>query len=154
MGDPCYMEFQVADEERYANLVSVIDALKAEKQSGSLRPDPKWLAYFNDKARAHFWWPSPAEAEEHSRRWFATPLPERWTDESLKTPWDFDSLIDAFGNGEYDLLGIRRMGQVARLEFEPQAFPYGGTGCMQAIIEAFDFEVVLISDGSQPPYTP
>ena len=35
-----------------------------------------------------------------------------------------------------------------------QAFPFGGVGCMQALIEACDCRVTKIEDGSQPPYKP
>jgi len=154
MAGNCYVEFRADDEGRFARLVAVVDALRADKQAGVLTPGPKWRAYFDERALAHFWWPTAAEAEEHARRWFATPVPERFTDPSLVTPWEFDSLIDAFANGEYELVGVRRSGEHGRIEFCPYAFPYGGTGCMQALAEAFGFEVLEIDDGSQPPYAP
>jgi hypothetical protein len=83
--------------------------------------------------------------KDWERRWFSTPVPERFTDTSLETPWDFGSMIDAFRNGEYDLLGCRRLTATAgRLEFDPHAWPYGGTGCMRALIEAFGHRVVRV----------
>lgn len=150
MVENCYVEFRADDEARYSRLVAVVDALRADKQAGELTPGPKWRAYFDEQALSHFWWPTPAEAKEHSGRWFAIPVPERLTDPSLETPWDFDSLIDAFANGEYELVGVRRNGEHARIEFSPDAFPYGGSGCMQRLIEAFGFTVLKIDDGSQP----
>jgi hypothetical protein len=65
----------------------------------------------------------------------------------LQTPWDFDSLIDAFANGEYELLGIRRLGEHAPLEFEPATFPYGGVNCMTALVEALEGPITMIDDG-------
>lgn len=51
-------------------------------------------------------------------------------------------MIDAFRNGDYDLLGCRRASlRIGRLAFEPFGWPYGGTGCMRALIEAFGHRV-------------
>ncbi|MBW4472219.1 MAG: hypothetical protein KME45_17710 [Stenomitos rutilans HA7619-LM2] len=56
-------------------------------------------------------------------------------------------MIEAFENGEYELLGRRRLShQIARLEFSSYSSPYGGTGCMQALIEAFGHQVTSILD--------
>ncbi|MBI5761003.1 MAG: hypothetical protein HZA46_20965 [Planctomycetales bacterium] len=56
----------------------------------------------------------------------------------MKTPWDFESMIDAFRNGEYNLLRVIRASEnTGALQFEALACPYGGTGCMHALIECF-----------------
>lgn len=155
MSAPCYVELSVDDEGRLAALIAVVEALRRDKEAGALdAEDPKWRTFFDERALAHFWWPTEEEAAEWQRRWFATPVETRFTDPSLEHPWDFESLLDAFANGEYQLLGVRRTGDRARLEFDPHAYPYGGTGCMQALIEAFDLRVLEIDDGSQPPYRP
>jgi hypothetical protein len=154
MSEPCYVEFSLHDESRLQAVTAIVDELRRDKEAGTLEPGPKWRPLFDERALAHFWSPTATELDDWRRRWESTPLPNRWTDPALETPWDFDSLIDAFANGEYRLLGIRRYGDSARLEFEPDAFPYGGVGCMQALIEAFDFSVTEIDDGSQPPYKP
>ena len=44
------------------------------------------------------------------RRWQSTPVPQRFTDPSLKTPWTLESMIDAFRNGD-DLLGCERLSE-------------------------------------------
>jgi hypothetical protein len=154
VSEPCFVEFAIHDAERLERLTAIVDELRLDKAAGTLEPGPKWRPMFDDRALAHFWWPTPSELDDWRRRWEATPLPGRWADPSLQRPWDFDSLIEAFANGEYQILGIRRQGGTGRLEFEPDAFPYGGTGCMQALVEAFDFVVTTIDDGSQPPYRP
>jgi hypothetical protein len=137
-----YVEFAVHDCQRFGALEKVFTALKASKESGSFAGKDYWLSFFDKEAVSHFWWPTPAEREEWKRRWFSTPTPQRWTDPSLKRPWDFESMIDAFKNGEYELLSCDLLnGKVGRLCFDPQAHPYGGTGCMKALIESFGFEV-------------
>jgi hypothetical protein len=51
-------------------------------------------------------------------------------------------MTDALKNGDYELLGCRKISDdVGRFEFEPRGYPYGGTGCMKALIEAFDHRV-------------
>ena len=67
------------------------------------------------------------------RRWQSTPVPQRFTGPSLKTPWTLESMIDAFRNGD-DLLGYERLSEcVGRLSFDS----YGGTDCMRAVVESF-----------------
>jgi hypothetical protein len=51
-------------------------------------------------------------------------------------------MIDALKNGEYELLGCEKISdRVGRFGFDPHCNPYGGTGCMRALIEAFDHRV-------------
>jgi hypothetical protein len=140
-----FVEFEIASEGRYRQLVMVVEALRQAKQSDEWRDDGYWLAFFDQEARSHFWWPTPAEEQEWQRRWFSTPVPERFTDPSLEHPWAFDGMIDAFRDGEYDLLGCRKVSDgVGRLEFAPHAWPYGGPDCMEALIEAFGHRVTRV----------
>jgi hypothetical protein len=137
-----FVEFEVADEDRFRRLVAVFDALRAAKVADEWRDDDYWLAFFDAEARSHFWWPTAAEQDDWNRRWFSTPVPQRFTDPSLVTPWDFGSLIDAFRNGDYELLGCEQVSERAgRLFFDPHGWPYGGTGCMRALVEAFGHRV-------------
>ena len=73
------------------------------------------------------------------------PVDVRLRDPSFRPPaWDFRSLIEAFRNGDYDLLGCQRASsETGRLAFEPFGWPYGGTGCMRALIEAFGHRVTI-----------
>jgi hypothetical protein len=137
-----FVEFEVADDDRFRRLKSVFDALREAKQSDDWHDDGYWLTFFDADARAHFWWPTPAELEAWTRRWMATPVPQRFTDPSLDHAWDFESMIEAFRNGEYDLLECQRTPtHVGRLTFDPHAWPYGGARCMRALIEAFGHRV-------------
>ena len=136
--------FRISSDERFAKLVNVFEALReAEKGGNSPAPDDAyWRQFFDEGALAHFWWPTPEELADWERRWFSTPVARRWIDPSLQTPWAFDSMIEAFYNGEYELLSCERVSDSeGRLTFDPQAWPFGGTGCMKALVEAFDCEV-------------
>jgi hypothetical protein len=141
------IEYEIASDDRFHRLVTAFDALRRAKQSGDWHDDDYWLALFDQEARSHFWWPTAEEREDWARRRFYTPVPERFTDPSLKTPWDFGSMIDALRNGEYDLLGCRIVAErVGRLEFGPHAWPYGGTGCLRALVEAFGHRVIRVRE--------
>jgi hypothetical protein len=71
------------------------------------------------------------------------------TDKTSGLTWDFDSLIHAFVNGEYNLLSCEMMQNgKARLNIYSLAYPYGGVGCMVALVEAFGGVVTGINDGT------
>lgn len=103
----CFVEFKVDEKKRFDALCRVFYEIKKDKDGDSFRDDEDWLAFFDDEALSHFWWPTQEERAEWVRRWDATPVPQRWTDPRLKTPWDFDSMFDAFKNGDYELISCR-----------------------------------------------
>ncbi len=137
-----YVEFYADDEDRLDKLEAIVAALAEGKETDNWQDDAYWLDFFDEAARAHFWWPTKTEMEDWSRRWFATPVEQRHADPSLKTGWTFGSMIDAFYNGEYRLFPLRRLGEgIARIEYQPFGGPYGGNECMVTLIEAFCFQV-------------
>ncbi|MEH2393197.1 MAG: hypothetical protein V7K21_16610 [Nostoc sp.] len=145
----CFVEFQVDDFTRFNALCEVFNEIKKDKDNNYWRNEEDWLIFFDRKALSNFWWPSEEEKTEHYRRWFATPVEQRWTDPSLKTPWDFESMFDAFENGEYQLISCSMVSaDRARLEFEPFSYPYGGIGAIQALVESFDFVILAEDDGT------
>ncbi len=57
--------------------------------------------------------------------------------------------MDAFVNGEYNLVSCELTDDgTARLNFDTLAYPYGGVGCMVALVEAFGGVVTGIEDGT------
>ncbi len=137
--DDSHLDFELADDERFLMLQSAFDALRNAKAGDFTDPDDEyWLTLFDETALKHFWWPTPDDVADWQRRWESTPVPERFTDPSLKTPWQFTSMLDAFCNGDYTLIAIDRTSSTTgRLRFDPLAYPYGGTGCMHALVECF-----------------
>ena len=137
--DDSYLDFALSDAERFSKLQIVFAALKNAKSADTIDPDDdSWLGLFDDSAREYFWWPTPEEVADWQRRWESTPVPQRFTDPSLVTPWDFSSMIEAFKNGEYELVALdRTTDTTGRLTFNPLAWPFGGTNCMRALIESF-----------------
>jgi hypothetical protein len=142
-----YVEFEIASEEQLDKLSEVFAALVAAKTGDDWKDDPYWLVFFDDAAKRNFWWPTDAVLKDWGRRWSSTPLETRWTDPSLRTKWLFGSLIDAFCNGEYDLLGCRQTSDGrGRIEFDPYGWPYGGTECMRVLAESFGHRVVDVRE--------
>ncbi|MDP9317386.1 MAG: YlbF family regulator [Chloroflexota bacterium] len=130
-----YIEFAVQNTERFAALQAAFNRIKADKDAARFVDDIEYLQFFDEQARAYFGWFTEEENAAWLAQWDATPVETRWTDESLKRPWSFGSMIDAFRDGEYELLECQMIAPgIARLTFSAWAFPYGGTGPMQALL--------------------
>jgi hypothetical protein len=150
-----YVEFAFTDKKRFENLQKIFNKLKSDKDEERIGDDEEYLALFDEETRKYFCWSTPEEDALWSERWFATPIEIRWADPSLDRGWDFGSMIDAFRNGEYTLLSCEmKSSNIARLNFYALAYPYGGTGCMEALVESFGFKVMMINDGCSPPHLP
>lgn len=55
-------------------------------------------------------------------------------------------MIDAFYNGDYDLIAIdRTWDSTARVRFVPFAWPIGGTGCMKALMKTLEGQITAES---------
>jgi hypothetical protein len=144
-----FVEFTVDDVARFERLRGVFELLKSDKAAGEFREGTEYRRLFTEAELSRFWWPTPTELEDWKRRWFATPVESRFSDPALETPWTFKSLLYAFENGEYSLAACRMTeARRARLEFEIEAFPFGGTACMEGLIEAFGFTVLGVDDGT------
>jgi hypothetical protein len=134
--------FQLASEERFNRLATFVRALAQAKVEDDFHDDAYWEAMLDDGARATFWWPTAAEVQDWECRWFSTPVERRCAEPELRTPWMFGSLIDAVERGEFEQLACRRTEGGGVLEFQPYAWPFGGTGWMHALIEAFGGRVI------------
>jgi hypothetical protein len=93
--------------------------------------------------------PSPQERRDWLGVRRNTPITVTPTERTSGRRWDLLAMIDAFADGEYELRSCEMVGDGrARLEFDSFAYPYGGVGCMVALVEAFGFRVVGIDDGT------
>lgn len=150
--NPLAVEFEITNPTRFEPLRVVFEAIRKAKSADSFTDDhDEWGAYFDGAARSFFRWTTPEEDELWEQRWFATPLPQRWTDPSLRRGWSVFAMIEAFRNGEYDLGACERLGETTgRLTFFEHSFPFGGTGCMRALIESFGHRVTKDWDDETP----
>src|SRR3954471_17755425 len=106
-----YVEFRIESQAGFEKLAALYAALQEAKASDHWKNDEYWLTFVDEEARKHFWWPTEAESEEWRKRWFSTPIDKRLSDPSLQTKWDYLSMIEAFRDGDYELLACRRSSQ-------------------------------------------
>jgi hypothetical protein len=146
-----FVEFAVHDPERFRALQRVFQALKKDKDAARFRNPDEWLGVVTDEVKARFAGADERAREAHDLAKEIDPRPIRITptSETLGLRWDFFSMIDAFENGEYELRSCEMVGaSVARWSVYALAYPYGGVGCMVALIEAHGFRVTGIDDGT------
>lgn len=132
-----YFEFAIKDEANFHRMKEFFYALKVEKEQGTIDCcDTKWMDFFKEDVLQRFWWPTEEELQYFSELWMNTPPEKRLIEPKLQHPWDFESMIDAFANGEYKLISCEKISSgKGRMEFYPYAWPYGGNDVFRALIE-------------------
>ena len=107
------------------------------------------LDLFDTESRSHFYWPPDDVRRQRLEDLRTRVVLETPTEQATGLTWDFDSFVDAFLNGEYNLLSCEKIHDgKGRLNFYSLAYPYGGVGCMVALVEAFGGIVTGINDGT------
>lgn len=144
-----FVEFSISSPERFAALRRVFAELKRDKDAEDWRSNEELLKVFDAEALSHFYWPPDDVRRQRLEDLRTRPIIETPTEQATGLTWDFDSLMDAFVNGEYNLLSCEMVDdRKARLNFYALAYPYGGVGCMVALVEAFSGVVTGIEDGT------
>ena len=163
----CYIEFLQKDEVSLGRTIELFGMIRDEKnldlESESNESDEivteiddtVFINYLTEAERAYFWNFSAEESQEYSDERFATPVEIRHSSQWLHPQWHLESMLDAFWNGDYDLIAIQEENNRYYLTFDPHGYPYGGTGCMVALLECFSNQVIGIDDGTgYREYTP
>jgi hypothetical protein len=129
------IHFEQLPTENIPKLKALFSLLKQQKDADALEGEDirRLLGSVVDEK---FWHPTEEERQDWQRRWDSTPVEKRFTDPSLKTPWDFDSWVDALENAEiqYLRLSIEQDGHGV-LEFDQLACPSGGIESSEEIIK-------------------
>lgn len=146
--DYCYVEFESNGEKALQRLTEFFDFVKAAKDSDKPADESQLAAYLTDAERTYFSNLTEEQSAEWNEYWFSTPLPKRHSPEMPTPGWDFESMLDAFWNGDYDLIAIRPGATRHVLEFNPHGYPYGGTGSLVAMVQCFGHRVVGVEDGT------
>ncbi len=150
--DHFYLEFVVNDLDRFQMLKNVFYALQKAKREDLIDSDDQnWLKFFDKQALENFWFPTKEEVKRYNEDNSRPPTflsrilvllgIKRKTRPNDK--WLFDSMIYMIDQCEYDLTSCELIGgtKTASLRFNPLAGPYGGTGALRCLIEAFGFTV-------------
>ena len=144
-----FVEFAIMGEAAFNRLAAVTAELLKQKTGEGTRDEDYWLPYFDESDRAEFWWATESEMELWNKFWFSTPLPDRHSPQMPTTPWDFGSMIDAIMDGEYDLVGVRKLTpEQARFELDPHAYPYGGIDAVRVLVRSFGHTITGFDDGT------
>ena len=144
-----FIEFSVRSPERFSALQRAFTEIKLDKDANHWREANEMLKCFDVESLRHFHWPEDDERLKRLEDLRTRPVIVTPTEHSTGLTWDFDSLMHAFINGEYNLLSCEMSeGGKARLNFYSLAYPYGGVGCMVALVEAFGCVVTGINDGT------
>jgi len=144
-----YVDFTISAPDRFAALKRAFDVFKHDKDAEDWRSNEELIEFFDEESLAKFYWPPDDVRQKRIQDLRTRPVAITPTDQTAGLEWEFDSLIEAFVNGEYNLISCELVqGNHARLSFNSLAYPYGGVGCMVALIEAFDGVVTGIEDGT------
>jgi hypothetical protein len=144
----CYVEFNPKDSISLRRSIDFFELIKSSKNQDE-PPDEAQLANFlSDAEQSYFWNPTPQEQAAWSKEWFSTPIPIRHSPQMLLPEWQFGSMLEAFWQGDYALGSIQDNARQYVLTFSPNGYPFGGTGCMVAMLESFGHEVTGIEDGT------
>ncbi|WP_425617383.1 hypothetical protein NA78x_001058 [Anatilimnocola sp. NA78] len=143
-----YIDFSIP-AARFAPLQRAFAELKRNKDVDDWRSNEELLEFFDAESLGSFVWLQDDRRRQRLEDLRTRPILLTPTNQAVGAKWDFDSLIDSFVNGEYELLNCERSADGdARLKFNAWAYPYGGVGCLVALIEAFDGVVTGIEDGT------
>lgn len=144
----CAITFQPQDHSSLARTNEFFQMVKAAKASGDTEDTAAFESYLNDQERHYFWHPTPDEMAQWNMEWNATPVNVRLSPSMPTPPWDFESMLASLWDGEYDLIEVHAYEGHHLMSFEPHAYPFGGTGCMVAMLECFGNTVIGIDDGT------
>ena len=161
-----YIEFEIGDNNRFADLQKMFAKLKevkndliqdvylTEKQTSSDYVDPvdkfQWRDYLDDEAIEWFNDTFDFNSEEGIIYWKLLELTEpeiRFQHPFFKTPgnWYFESMLDAIFNGDYSLISLVKEGDSGCLYYNPRAYPFGGSGSLIELIESFGNKITYDS---------
>lgn len=143
-----YLEFIVNDQDRFRMLQKIFYELQKTKQTDSIDYEDEilWLKFFDKKALEHFWWPTEEQLKKlkdaEKSKTSGRALSEL-SNQISGGKWTFDSMFYILDQSEYNLISCELIPntKTARLEFNPLAHPYGGTGSLKCLIESFGFKV-------------
>lgn len=144
--DFCSIEFAAINAEALTRTRTLFEQVRLSKEKGQPLGDAAFSSALSDAERSFFWTPSKEERAEWNAVWFATPVPERHR--MPRPQWDMGSMLDSLADGEYVLIGIEERDGSQHLLFDPQAYPFGGTGCMTAFLECFGHAIISVNDGT------
>lgn len=115
------------------NFVGYLRQAKAEYSGGTMVVEPMWRKRIVDDSV----WGELLDVRTRARL-------------RANDTWDIEDILDCVLSAEYELINVKSVDSgTAILEYDPLAFPFGGTDPLKALIEAFGFAVTgdSLNDG-------
>lgn len=144
----CFVEFNPPDEAHALRTIECVNYVAALKREDAL-DEESMAKELSEEERSYFRVLTPEELHEWNTFWFSTPLPQRHSP-TMPTPgWDFGSMVESIADAEFDITGVRTERDKFYLTFEPESYPFGGTGCLVALLECLGNKVSSVNDGTE-----
>jgi len=141
------INFRIDDLDSYPSLVETFELLKGAKAAGDFGDVSSWAERLQDRAKAHFHWPTEKEQLEWAAMRANHPIIITQPEDALGQRWDFGSFLDAIESGEYSLLEIAQTSpNTAELRIDPEAYPYGGIEVFIALVEAHGMHILGVNE--------
>lgn len=143
----CFVEFNPPDDAHALRTIECVNYVAALKREDAL-DEESMAKELSEDERAYFRVLTPEEWHEWNTFWFSTPLPQRHSP-AMPTPgWDFGSMVESIADAEFDITGVSTERGRFYLTFEPKSYPFGGTGCLVALLECLGNKVSSVNDGT------
>lgn len=145
----CYVEFTKKNDKDLIRLINIVEIMKKDLLEGKADLDKEWIKLFSDEDMEHFWWPNEDQYYEIKKLFGDLPIRVSDKKENPRDDWDIYSMFEAISGSEYELIGIKEFSEgIYRLEFNPFAYPYGGTESLQKLISSLGHYVIAVNDGT------
>lgn len=134
----CYIEFEISDQENFADLKHTFELIKEAKNSGQKKADEFWLANFADYSIKQF---NFLDADLR---------PTFKTADKSDFSWHFYSLTSLLQT-DYDVAYvscIKLSEKRGRIEYMPFGYPYGGITGLVVFVASFNCTPDIIDDGT------
>jgi hypothetical protein len=143
----CFIEFSPPDDSHVLRTIECVNCVAVLKRDDEL-DEESMAKELSDAERGFFRVLTPEEQGEWNAFWFSTPLPQRHSPNMPTPGWDFGSMVETIADAEFDITGVRTERGRYFLTFEPESYPFGGTGCLVALLECLGNKVASVNDGT------
>lgn len=146
-----YIDFYLSDSATLSRLQKLLQYVSKQKLigCGGQIEDLEYLIFeqknlfFSEQEWQRFWWPTKEELKRFWDTWKSLSKTARQQHLS-SVPWDFETLFDAIGQGEYLIQNCVPLnkGQY-RLYYLPFAAPFGGTEPLKALLQIYGAAILF-----------
>lgn len=152
MDNVSFIEFELSSTCKLQQLMELFQYIKVKKEAtathqvANLDNDLHLFDFFETEDLDYFWWPTEQESRAFWQSYKNLPIEEQ-TAYLLKMPWDYATVFEEIGQGEYEITSCAKINETTtRLYYVPDAYPYGGTEPLVQAIKAFGMQITQISD--------